>query len=389
MIFFDSRLKICMTLEPITIAGEKPISLSIFFPTYNEEANIERSVQKAKQTVERITDIYEIIIVDDGSSDRTPDIADHLACTDDHIRVVRHPSNKGYGAAVYSGIHAARYDYIFFTDADLQFDLSELAILVHFVPEYSVVLGYRSPRRDPFLRRLNARGWNVLNRMLFGLNVKDIDCAFKLMDRKLVASLPLRTRGAMMSAELLIRLQRRGVVCKEIPVTHFPRLKGVATGAKFSVIARALKELIYLYRGTLGYVSRKQLFRFAIIGVINTSIDIGVYVALTRYTALFSDHLLFAKAFSFGCGTIFSFFMNRTWTFGTHGALKVQELIRFYLAIGVGAAINILSLSFFITALRINDLVGVAFATVITFIWNYAASKLWVYKEVPVYNHRS
>jgi glycosyltransferase involved in cell wall biosynthesis len=364
---------------------EKPVSLSVFFPAYNEEANIENSVAEAEMILKKLGIVYEIIIVNDGSRDKTAVIADRLAAENDCIKVVHHHPNRGYGAALWSGIQAARYQYVFFTDADLQFDLSELAILMHFVPEYKVVLGYRAPRRDPFLRLLNAKAWNFLNRFLFGLKVKDIDCAFKLMDRELVASLPIKTRGAMMTAEMLIRLQRRKVVFKEIPVSHFPRVEGEATGAKPEVILRAFKELWVLFKGRLGAIGRRQLVRFAAVGVANTLIDLGLYYVLTRTVPFFSVHMFVAKALSFLTGTVFSFFVNRIWTFKKQTPLKTAELIRFYLSVGVALLINLLSLSFFTKVLHLYDLIGVIGATVVTFVWNFIASKLWVYAEsVPI-----
>lgn len=360
----------------------KTLSLSIFFPAYNEEANIENSVREAEETVRKLTDTYEIIIINDGSKDKTSSIANRLAAENPHIKVVHHSPNKGYGAALWSGIQTAQYDYIFFTDADLQFDFSELAILTHFIPEYKVVLGYRAPRRDPFLRLLNAKLWNIANRFLFGLKVKDIDCAFKLMDRKLVAELPLMTRGAMMSAEMLIRLQRKEIVFKEIPVSHFPRLEGVATGANPRVILRAVKELVALYRGQLGKVSRQQLGRFAVVGVVNTLIDIGIYYLLTRgFSEIFGTHLLIAKAISFGFGTVSSFFANRYWTFQKKTPTRMAEVVRFYLTVGMGMLINLVTVSFLLDIARFHDLLAVACATVATFIWNFTASKLWVYSE--------
>jgi len=357
----------------------RPISISIFFPAYNEEANIKDSVLEVQEIVKTITDKYEIIIVDDGSKDQTGKIADELAEESEFIKVVHHEKNKGYGAALWSGIQKAKYQYVFFTDADLQFDLSELSILTHFVPTHQVVLGYRSLRRDSFLRLVNAKAWNLLNRLLFGLKVKDIDCAFKLMDRKLVASLPIKTRGAMMSAEMLIRLQRMGVVFKEIPVSHFPREEGLATGANPKVIIKAFKELWKLYQGKLGQVSRIELKRFAIIGVFNTITDIGIYFLLTRGLFFFADHLLMAKAASFLCGTVLSFFANRAWTFSKTSKLEFNELIVFYMTVSMGILVNLVATSILLDVFHLYDLVAVCGATVATFVWNFSASKLWVY----------
>ncbi len=357
-------------------------SLSIFFPAYNEEANLEETIRQALLAVQKITPTYELIIVNDGSKDKTGEIADRLAKENDKIKVVHHNPNQGYGAALWSGIQKAQYEYVFFTDTDLQFDLNELTELAKFIPEYKIVLGYRAPRKDPFIRLVNAKLWNFMNRLFFGLKIKDIDCAFKLMDRELVANLNLKARGAMMSAEMLIQLQRKGIAIKEVPVSHFPRTAGVATGAKLSVIIRAGKEFYSLYKGNLGKVSRQQLARFAFVGIFNTLIDIGIYALLTRYTSLFSEHLLVAKTFSFIAGTICSFIFNRFWTFQKKTPFKITELIKFYITVGMGLLINVLSMSAFLQLFNLHDLIAVIFATIITFVWNFIASRLWVYSEV-------
>ena len=361
--------------------NERPLSLSVFFPTYNEAANIEQSVQEAIASVEKITPLYEILIIDDGSKDDTPAIARRLATAYRNVRVISHEQNQGYGAAVWTGIQAAQYDYVFYTDADLQFDLDELSMLTTHAPEHKIVIGYRAKRNDPFIRLFNAKLWNIVNRVLFGLKVRDIDCAFKLLDRELVAALPVSSRGAMMSAEMLIRLNQQNVAIKEVPVTHYSRTEGVATGAKPSVIIRAIKELVLLYKGELGRVPRQQLLRFAGVGVINTAIDIGIYFLLTRTLSFFAAHLLVSKALSFGAGTVFSFFVNRYWTFNTKTAIHYHELIRFYLTVGIGMAINVVSLSIAISLLSVPDSVAVVIATITAFAWNFTASKLWVYSQ--------
>jgi glycosyltransferase involved in cell wall biosynthesis len=222
-------------------------SISLFFPAYNEEANIRASVLRADEVLRVITDQYEITVVNDGSKDRTGVIADELARNNAHVRVIHHPKNLGYGDGLVSGIRAAKYDWIFFTDADLQFRLEEINKLLAFTPEYRVVIGYRAPRMDSKMRLLNAWGWKILIRILYGLKVRDIDCAFKLFDRKVIVDLPIVTRGATLSAEILIRLKKAGVTWKEVPVSHLARQKGKATGAKVSVIVRAFKELFKLY----------------------------------------------------------------------------------------------------------------------------------------------
>lgn len=361
---------------------KRPYSLSIFFPSYNEEDNIPQSVREADAVAQRITDTYEIIVVDDGSRDHTGEMADRLAKEYPNVRVVHHSPNKGCGAAMKSGFAAAKNNYIFFTDADLQFDLNELEHLFDYVPEYDVVLGYRSPRRDPFMRIFNAWGWNTLNRFLFGLKVHDIDCAFKLFKREVIQSIPIKSDGAMISAEMLIRMKRRGIVWKEVPVTHKPRHAGVPTGANPSVIVRAFKELIRLYRGDLGgsqAVTYLQAAKYAAVGVANTAIDFAGYVSLTRFVAFFAANAIPAKTLSFFLATIFSFMVNRRWTFERQTHITSREVFRFYSITGLNLLLNVLTFYLFVDVFRVYDLLAFFVATILTFIVGFISSKLWVF----------
>lgn len=367
-----------MVLENMRVES---LELSIFFPAYNEAENITDSIKHALTAVKKITDRYEVIVVNDGSSDTTGKIAEDIASRNDKVRVIHHARNQGYGAAVWSGIQAARYRYVFFTDADLQFDLAELENLAKYVPSYRVVIGYRAKRRDPFMRLVNAKGWNILNRLLFGLKVRDIDCAFKIFERDLVAALPVKSRGAAMSAEMLIRLARDGVIFKEVPVTHLPRRKGSATGANPAVIVRAFKELLTLYRGDLGNITHWQAIKFAAVGVINTLIDITTYFLLTRGIDFFGDNLAIAKALSFGLGTISSFNLNRRWTFNAHGKATLGEIASFYTMVGSSLIINVMSLYVMVRIFGLYDMIAVLFATIISFSWGFVLSKFWVFTD--------
>ncbi|MCX6797950.1 MAG: glycosyltransferase family 2 protein [Candidatus Falkowbacteria bacterium] len=228
--------------------NQKISGLSLFFPAWNEEKNIKGTIEKALSVMEKATFPFEIIIVDDGSWDNTKKIAAELAETTENIRVVSHERNLGYGAAIWTGIREAKYEYTFFADADQQFDLNEINELMKYIPDYQVVLGYRRKRQENFIRLANAKAWNLLNLLFFGLKVKDIDCAFKLFKTDLVKNLKTESRGAMLSAEILIQLQRRGIKFKEVPVTHLPRRAGSSTGAKLSVILRAFKEFWQTYK---------------------------------------------------------------------------------------------------------------------------------------------
>ncbi len=227
---------------------EKLAGLSAFFPAYNEEANVERMVDSFRGTLPQVAEDYEIIIVNDGSKDRTREIADRLTKEDPSVRAVQHERNQGYGAAVRSGIKACRKEYLFFTDGDGQFDVSQLSNLVPLLPGYDGVIGFRLNRQDPWTRKLNAWAWNRLVRLLLGLKVKDIDCAFKLFNRKVFEGMELESSGAMISTEMLVKIKDRGFKLKEVGVLHSPRLAGKQTGAKLKVILRAFRELFRFYK---------------------------------------------------------------------------------------------------------------------------------------------
>jgi glycosyltransferase involved in cell wall biosynthesis len=222
-------------------------SLSLFFPAYNEEANVENLIRLAQQVLPGVAEEWEIIPVNDGSKDRTGEIINRLAGEDPRVRPVHHEKNQGYGGAVRSGYTAARYDYVFFTDGDLQFDLREITLLTAKIDEGDLVLGYRKNRRDPAMRKINAWMWGTLVKFLFAFQARDVDCAFKLIKRKVINKVHLSADGAMVSTELLAGASRAGFRFVEVAVTHYPRVAGTQTGASPKVILRAFKELFKLY----------------------------------------------------------------------------------------------------------------------------------------------
>jgi glycosyltransferase involved in cell wall biosynthesis len=222
--------------------------LSVFLPSHNEEGNVERVVRSWTAELPKVADRFEVIVVDDGSRDRTGEIAERLAKEDAHVKVVRHPVNRGYGGAVISGIRAATMPYVLLCDGDGQFDPSDIERLTPFVPEYDVVAGRRVQRADHLMRRINGRAWTTLVRVLLGITISDIDCGFKLFKREKLEGMELRAHGAMISTELMARLAGRNAKVKEVDVGHLPRLTGEQSGANLKVVARAFKELIALYR---------------------------------------------------------------------------------------------------------------------------------------------
>jgi glycosyltransferase involved in cell wall biosynthesis len=223
-------------------------SLSVILPAFNEEANIRAVVEDADRTVPKIAPIFEIIVADDGSKDRTGEICDRLVEELPNVRVVHHPQNRGYGAALKSGIRLARHDLIFFTDADGQFDLNELATLLEQSEAYDIVAGSRARRQDPPHRLLFAWGWNILVRIVLGVRIRDIDCAFKVFNRNVFDRVQIQSVGAMVNTEIFAQVSRFGMTVKEIPVSHFPRQHGESTGGNVAVILKAFRELIKMRR---------------------------------------------------------------------------------------------------------------------------------------------
>jgi glycosyltransferase involved in cell wall biosynthesis len=224
--------------------------LTFFFPAYNEEENVERTVELALQEIAPLVDgSLEVLIVDDGSSDRTPGLADALAAADPRVRV-HHQLNRGYGGAVKAGFGNARGALICFSDGDLQFDLRETSRLLDRLTAdgeaLGGVIGYRIKRRDPFHRLFIAKTYNAIVSVAFGLRVRDIDCAMKLFRREVFDGLRLDAEGPFLSAELLIKLRARGVRFAQVGVNHFPRAAGTNTGASFGKILRTFRDLAKL-----------------------------------------------------------------------------------------------------------------------------------------------
>ncbi len=229
---------------------KKVPELSIFFPFWNEEANIENVVNSAIPVAKKVARKWEIIMVDDGSSDKTREIAERLAATDDRLKLISHQPNRGYGAALTSGFTHAEYDLIVFTDGDGQFDFSEVTNLLEKSNKADIVIGFRKKRRDKklFKRLLLMNLLKVWDLMLFRFYFKDIDCGFKLFTRDAVAKLmPLRSEGAMITTEILAKAKRKKLKIKEVGVTHYPRELGHQTGANVPVIIRAILESIILW----------------------------------------------------------------------------------------------------------------------------------------------
>ena len=250
----------------MTSGGVRLPALSYFFPAHNEAANLQGLVEEALATLPALADTFEIVVVNDGSRDATAVIADGLAAAHAEVRAIHHATNLGYGAALRSGFAAARFDHLAFTDGDRQFKVADLGRLIGRMQAGGdgtapdVVVGYRIKRADPLVRTVYAKLYRLANRIFFGLKVRDVDCACKLFTRASLDDVNVESGGAFFSAELLIKLSARGRRIAEVGVPHYPRTAGSPTGAKPSVVFRAVKDF-WLLRLRLWAAPRRALSR--------------------------------------------------------------------------------------------------------------------------------
>ncbi len=241
----------------VTVDGKLP-SLTVFFPCYNEEANVERVTEAALNMCRRVALDYEVIIVNDGSKDNTEHIADGLATKyPGEVRAVHNKPNRGYGGALQRGFREASKDLIFYTDGDGQFDFDDIDKLIPLLEKYDIVSGYRMNRKDSFMRKLNAACWGTLVRFLFRMNLRDIDGAFKIYPKSFIDGVELKSEGALIDTEMLARAIRSGLTVGQVGVHHYPRTAGEQTGANIKVILRAFKELFILRRQIIATTPRR------------------------------------------------------------------------------------------------------------------------------------
>ena len=226
------------------------MKLIIQIPCYNEEKLLPETIKNLPYEIPGIDEI-EILVIDDGSSDDTGVVADGLAAEIEEVKVIHHEQNSGYGAALQSGFKGATKNLVFYTDGDAQFDIAELGQLLPLIKQYDIVSCYRLDRRDNFIRKVNAWCWTKLVCLLFGMKLKDIDCAFKLFKRQIFDNIRMQSTGALIDTEILARAIRKGYTVTQVGVHHYPRTVGSQTGAKLSVIFRAFKELFHLRREIL------------------------------------------------------------------------------------------------------------------------------------------
>lgn len=229
--------------------GSKPDSISAFFPAYNDAATIGGLVEKTFQFLQASGREFEILVVDDGSRDATPEVLERLRKQyGQAFRVIRHPVNRGYGAALRSGFAAARKDLVFYTDGDGQYDPAELAtLLAHLEPSVGLVNGYKTKRCDPFHRILIGKVYNAMVKWVFGLSLRDIDCDFRLLRRTLLEQARLQYDSGVICVEMVYKLERMGCRVVEVPVNHYPRLYGHSQFFRWRSILTTLGQLASLY----------------------------------------------------------------------------------------------------------------------------------------------
>jgi glycosyltransferase involved in cell wall biosynthesis len=223
-------------------------SISAFFPVLNEEGTVEKLTLDLLEVLRSRFKEVEVIIVDDGSTDRTGQIADRLqAQNNGWVRVIHHQQNRGYGNALKAGFEASRNDLVFFTDGDYQFDLKDLYPALSLIDACDVVAGYRVDRQDPRLRLFLARGYNRLVRVLFGLKLRDIDCSFKLFRRPALEKIDIESRGYIIDTEIMVKAKKEGLRIKELGVRHLPRTSGKSK-VKMKHIFVTLHEISKLWK---------------------------------------------------------------------------------------------------------------------------------------------
>lgn len=225
-------------------------SLSVFFPAFNEQQNIESTVKQAIKVLEELKlSNYEVLVVNDGSIDNTGKIVEKLAKENRHIRLINHSKNLGYGHALKTGFENSKFEWVAFADSDGQFDFSEINKLLEYTDQADYILGYRIHRADPFIRSAGTFVWTLMAKALLGLPARDYSCGFKLIKKSAFdAILPLQAGEKVTQIEMLVKAKRKGFRFAEVPVHHFPRRFGQQTGANLKVVLKSYADLLRLWQ---------------------------------------------------------------------------------------------------------------------------------------------
>ena len=230
--------------------------LTVFFPAFNEEENVRFMIESAKEVLEELCESWEIILVDDGSTDRTAAIAENISLEDSRIRVIRHGRNLGFGSAIRTGITHSRMPWVFYTDCDGQFDLNELDKVLEMKDIADIVSAYRHRRKDPWMRLLYSIAYGAVTSVLFAGGFKDTDASFKLYRKSIFEVIKPESTSGVIDFEILLLAEKKGFSVVQIPVSHYPRRagqvsfetvrNGIFTWVKVSAITEMFAQLLRL-----------------------------------------------------------------------------------------------------------------------------------------------
>jgi glycosyltransferase involved in cell wall biosynthesis len=256
-----ARLVLTLTAFPVMVESgtRKPLGLTVFFPAYNDGGTVASLVIRAVQVARTLTSDYEVIVVNDGSTDATAVVADELARIYPTVRVVHHPANRGYGGALRTGFAAATKDVVFYTDGDAQYDPAEMAVLwPRLAPGVDLVNGYKISRSDPLHRVIIGRVYHYIVKALFGLRVRDVDCDFRMMRRSILDRVRLEKNSGVVCLEMMKKIQDAGFMIAEVPVHHYYRAYGKS---QFFNVRRVFRTGIDVLRLWVALVIRRQHLR--------------------------------------------------------------------------------------------------------------------------------
>ncbi len=226
-------------------------SVSFFCPAYHDQDNLPELIPDVYKFISSITDTFEILIVEDGSPDKTAEVADQLAAQYPHVRVIHHSKNCGYGGALKTGFSEGRYDYVMYTDGDKQYDITEFKPHLHLLSKVDVLCGYVTEKAASSRRKWQSLIYNSLIRILFFIDIKDINCSMKICNRKVLDAVTLKSASAFIDAEIVLKSKKAGFVIGQIPVTHYRRAAGLASGSKAAVIWPTIVDMLKFRVGLL------------------------------------------------------------------------------------------------------------------------------------------
>ncbi len=366
-------------------------TISIIIPAYNEARRLGSSLHAVIEYLERsrLFRAHEVIVVDDGSNDRTVEIAEEFAAEHAGVRILRTPVNSGKGSALRRGVLSSHGDYILCTDADLSTPIEEVQKLLPRLERdgFDVAIGSRkvsdSTIDQPLYRRLIGSAGNVLIRTVLSLPFRDTQCGFKLYRRPAALKLfeKLQMPRFSFDFEVLLRAKKLRMRVAEVGVrwVHSPYTT-VRTSDVIQSFFDVFRVRFGLEREFGARLPSVELLKFMSVGVINTLVDATVYIGLTRVVGIYAGQPVTAKLFAFMAATVGSLMLNRYWTFKVRTPITLREVGRFYSSVSLGLLVNLSAMYVFVHVFGIHDLVALVLTTGFTFVVNFALAKLWVFR---------